>query len=605
MKRFLFLVIGAAVAALAIWYGLRGQRAGSSATVAALLPRDTILLADLPEFAQTRSHWHGTDIYQIWREPAVQAFLQKPLANMQARGATGATLQDLESLDVKDAFIAVTSIESSAWRTVSGFRFKGSSDDAEKVIARWRVRLLAGHEDAKQETVEFENHQIRVDSAGLLTVSSCYDGNWFVAANDIAQLKALLDRIDGRQTGRTQNLAEDETFKAAQKHMPAAFATLLYARVDRLLAGLLPHQPSAEAAAAEQPVYRQIRSFCGALAFDGGKVRDVLFVGMPKLAGTGELSRESLALASKDAFWYAAGFLNLPQTAAPRAASSGAILPGVLRNFSAPLAASGVSPTDWNNAFGSQFGLIGEWAAASHLPAFVATLPVKDRAKATQVLTALTAADATRTWTQSDRDGTHFFSSQAGNLFVPLTPTIALSAKLMVAGLDMDSVAAATAHAEMGVSELATTQTFRAAEREVPAGKQGFAYLDAALLYTRLDAALRPMLFMGAAFAPQISEQVDLRKLPPAHAITRHLTPIVMSQRYESDGYVSESIGPVTMNQTLVALGAGLFAGLAAYQHRVHDGLPSLGLPAQLPPAGYSASPVPSLPISAAPGATP
>ncbi|MBA2585760.1 MAG: hypothetical protein H0U99_04675, partial [Chthoniobacterales bacterium] len=73
MKRFILLVMAAAIAAViaafAIYHFTRGHFArSSSAAVAGLLPRETILLAHLPDFNQTRSQFHESDVYQIWRE---------------------------------------------------------------------------------------------------------------------------------------------------------------------------------------------------------------------------------------------------------------------------------------------------------------------------------------------------------------------------------------------------------------------------------------------------------------------------------------------------------------------------------------------------------
>ena len=70
-------------------------------------------------------------------------------------------------------------------------------------------------------------------------------------------------------------------------------------------------------------------------------------------------------------------------------------------------------------------------------------------------------------------------------------------------------------------------------------------YLDLGLLYGRLDAALRPMLLMGAAFMPAMNDYVEIGKLPDPETIKRHLSPIVSSQRYDQNGYAAESIGPL------------------------------------------------------------
>ena len=65
---------------------------------------------------------------------------------------------------------------------------------------------------------------------------------------------------------------------------------------------------------------------------------------------------------------------------------------------------------------------------------------------------------------------------------------------------------------------------------------------------------------MGAAFLPAVNENVDLGRVPPAELVTKHLSPIVTSQRYKGEGYVTESIGPITLSQSGIALVAGLAA---------------------------------------------
>jgi hypothetical protein len=142
-----------------------------------------------------------------------------------------------------------------------------------------------------------------------------------------------------------------------------------------------------------------------------------------------------------------------------------------------------------------------------------------------------------------------------------------------------------------GNSDLATSKTFVNAERAVPAARQAFTYLDPALLYTRVDATLRPMLFMSAAFLPGISDTVDLNKLPAPEIITRHLSPVVMSQSYDKDGYIAESVGPVTVYQTILGVG-GLGGAAALYYYGRTQGPVSLPAgPVTIPAASPSPSP--------------
>src|SRR4029077_15055500 len=81
MKRILSLLIALAVAAFAGWYYWQFSQRFSSAPVAGLLPRATVFGAQLPDFNRGHGEWQHCDIYQLSREPAVQAFLRKPLGN--------------------------------------------------------------------------------------------------------------------------------------------------------------------------------------------------------------------------------------------------------------------------------------------------------------------------------------------------------------------------------------------------------------------------------------------------------------------------------------------------------------------------------------------
>ena len=176
MKRFQLLVMLAAVTAAVIWYGFYRSRHTSSASVAVLLPKETLAFVHLPDFKQARADLHRTDLYQIWQEPAVQDFLQKPRGKIPTNGAVGQTVKELELLEMKDAFVALITVENSAWKIVGGFRFKGNPENAEVMVANWRVKLLGSGADFKHETVDYQGHQIQTDSAGIFNLSTVRAG---------------------------------------------------------------------------------------------------------------------------------------------------------------------------------------------------------------------------------------------------------------------------------------------------------------------------------------------------------------------------------------------------------------------------------------------
>lgn len=591
MKRFQLVVIMSMITAGAIWMGFYRSRHTSSAAVTALLPKDALAFMHLPDFSRSRAELHRTDLYQIWAEPAVQDFLQKPRAKISTGEGLGPTLQECESLQMKDAFVALLSIEHGAWKIVGGFRFKGDPGNAEKIVANWKAKLLGKAPDLKNEIVDYQGHQIQTDTAGIVRLAVVRAGQWVFVANDPEVLKPLLDRADGRAKDPNTTLAADDVFAAASKRMPSIYTALVFTRIDQLVEKLMPLADKDTTESADQlSALRQIRSLCGATSFDGGKIRDTIFVGMPQLLDTGSLTRASLPIATKDTFLYAASFLNLTKPV-PLPGSPGALgWMGGLQKITSALSSNGITLEGWNSAFGSELSWVGDWPAGSHWPSLFATLPVKDSVKANKILNIITTANEDSTeWTHGEKEGVQYFSTGSGGQFFSLSPTIGLSDRMLVAGADAGSVEAAMKRSASGSSDLATSKNFVNAERTVPAAKQAFTYIDPALFYTRVDATLRPVLLMSAAFLPGITDTVDLNKLPAPEIITKHLSPIVMAQSYDGDGYIAESVGPVTVYQTILAAG-GMGGAAALYYYGKTRG-PANVLKLTLPAASPSPSP--------------
>ncbi len=565
MRKLQLLVLAAAVAAGAIWWAFYRTHHTSSRAVAALLPKETLALAHVPDFNRSRSEWHRTDLYQLWQEPTLRDFLAKPRSKLPTEGRIGRTVDEISTLEMKDAFFAVISIEASAWQWDGGFRCAGDPEKAAKLVEEWRARILGGDPDLKHETIEYQGRQIHNDSAGIVQVWTVWAGPWFFFANNLENLKALLDRADARVRDDSNALSADETFLAASKRMPGSYSAMFFARPAQIIEKITPPVEDPGSAGGQLADLRQIRSFCGATAFDGGRIRDTIFVGMPKIANQENLSRASLPIATKDTFLYAASVLDLGKEMAPQSAGLGWL--GGLKGMIDSLPAKGVTLEQWKAAFGLELDVIGSWGSNAQWPSVVAAVAVKDSAKASQIVTMLTStANGDRKWTHRENEGVHYYSTSSGLSLFSITPTIGLSDRTLILGPDSGSVEAAMKRSTAGPSELAASRSFQNAERGIPTAQQAFVYVDPALFYARFDVALRPLLSMGAAFLPAVADMVDLSKLPPADVVAKHLSPTVMSQSYQGDGYVAESIGSVPLYQTVVvAIGAG--AAAATFYH--------------------------------------
>jgi hypothetical protein len=596
MRRILLLIIAIAVAAYAGWYYWNLSQRISSAPVTGLLPRNTIFLAHIPDFNRTRHEWRQSDIYQLYSEQAVQDFLHKPLGNVpntpKAFGAQ--TLQEIEQLDPKNAFFALTSIDDSAPSVVGGFRFRGSQEDAEQVIGKWRAMLLEQRAGTKQEKVQYQRHEIDLVTATPFTLATTYDRPWFFAATNVRELEALLDRVDHRVNNSEETLEKDEAYRIAVSHRASNYAAFFYlqpkAFSERLAA--LRAAVRSSPAPGETTMLEKMRCAAGTTRLENGKIRDVLFLGMPKLEHDATLNRSSLTLGTKETFFYLAMLLNLGEKM--ETLGQAAPLGGAVQKVFQDLATTGIAADDWKAAFGIELGALTDWPSSAHWPSLLLTLPVRDMARAGKIIDAFTRADEGAIWTQTEKDGVRYFSKQSAVTLVAITPTIALSDRILIAGFNPVSVEEAVKRSANNSSELAESQTYKGAERLLPLPTNFFSYVDTSLLYSRLDASLRPMLLMAAAFMPAITRSVDLAKLPSPEVITKHLSPIVSSQRYERDGYVAESLGPITLDQAAVGLAILSSVGTGTRQQAV-TGLGSRA-PASTPtpqPAITSPSPTP------------
>jgi hypothetical protein len=580
MYRILLILVTVLVVALAVGYGLRSSHKTANA-VTGLLPRETVAFVHAPDLERTRDDWHRSDIYQLYREPSVQDFLRKPLSIAPGRNAVSRTTSELEQLDPKDLFFAVTSAENNHEKMVTGFRFKGSQEDAEKIIGGWRQKLLGAHGDATgpATTLNYQQHKILVYEIASTSVCTVYTDHWFFAANNVEELKAVVDRADGRVADPQTLLSADPVFVEAMANMPANYAICFYVQPKTLsqkAAALRASTGRAIAIDQSSSLLAQMRSFCGATRFDGSKMHDVFFVGMPEQTSDAELTRNSIALASTDAFFYAATLLNISkQFALVDPSPDAGFLGDRLQRIGRGLAAAGITAEQWKAVFGSEVGALADWPPDVHWPATLITFPVKDFAKARQIARVLARVlDDDGAWVESDKNGVRYISTPYLAGFIALRPTIAVSERFLTLGLDATSVESAMERANSRSLSLSSSAGYKHAVQTLPEPRNMFTYLDLGLLYTRLDAALRPMLLMGAAFMPVMNNYVEVAKLPPAEIVAKHLSPVISSQRYRNGGYIAESIGPITLSQT--GIGALIIAGAGAYGYQ-HTGWGALG----------------------------
>jgi len=608
MRKLIIVIAIALVVATGLWIALRIRLANQLATVPELLPKNTLLLLEAPDLKRTRDRWHASDLYQIWRESAVQSLLQKPLGRVPANRAGREVFDEFLQLDPTHSFVALISLENNEPKLIGGFHFGVSPEKARAFVEKREATWWPKVKNAKRETISYEQHQIEEVRVSRFVFARVFEQNWFFASNELRALQALLDRADHRANKQTASLQENEAFLAARKHLRSDYAAVAFVDPQPFVQRLLPLIAMTGQSLPSGQVERlkSIRSVAAALGFEKGKMRETDFVAMPRIGAEKKLSRPLLAAAGVNTFFYSASRMYWPDNIFSASAPGATGLAALIQQFNTAMQTRGISGDDLRQAFGDELEIAGAWPIDARGPTIVAALPVADPLRARKVIDALVSVELAGTaWVSTKKDSATIFSTPPFGGLVPLSLNLALGDKMMFFATDSTALESTMSQMGRDGGELQKSEQFRSATGQLPPGNCAFNYVDTRLLCERINASLRPLVVVGATLYPALGKSIDLSKLPPPKVIAKHLSPIVMSQRYEEDGYVTESLGPVTFREGAIGVAAVIGSSLFYLREGLKTGGLLPGIPALTAPTpAPSPSPTPLLP-SATPSPSP
>jgi hypothetical protein len=220
-------IVGALVTAAAVWVIGRIQLANRLAAVPELLPETTLALIEVPDFLRARTQWHGSDLCQIWREPTVQAWLQKPLARLPQDGGGGRQmLEDFLKLGPAHGFVALTSLENNEPKLLKRLPFRqipgGGAD------LRRATKDGMAPQERRSETRD-DRLRAAPDRDGerfAFRLRECFDNHYFLWRMIWRRSRRSSTGwiIEGRKRLRPGNAA----FIDATRHLPNDYAALLF-----------------------------------------------------------------------------------------------------------------------------------------------------------------------------------------------------------------------------------------------------------------------------------------------------------------------------------------------------------------------------------------
>jgi hypothetical protein len=505
---------------------------------AELAPPETIFFAQIPNLRETALRVPDTELYQIWREPEVQAFFEKPRRKAPWMREWEENFEEMVRVAPGEVFVAITSIKAGKPGFVGGFAFAGRASAAEALATRLRKQLFPG-----------------------LEMVSSIRANWYLFASDGASLGKLLERFDGKPEPA---LAADPVFQQSIEPLGVGQDLVFYGKPESLagrldaLTGLAgANRPKGEEAVAM------------ATKIEGSKLRDTIFLRGVGAHHAGAVSRHTLALAPPETLlYYATDLAPLPTN--PESGGLHDFLPGFARMERA-LAEKGLGWKELPSAIGPEWGAMVEWPEDAALPTVLLGWEVRDHAKAGLFLEALTAPSTLGgPWRKEDQAGVTVSSAPPQALSFE-RPTAALTERFALLGFSPEVVSAALPRTKSKMPSLAQTESFQKNARVVPEWGAAFGYHDFPRLFERLYRMARPFITLSLAFSPESGAQFDAGKLPPVNAISKHLNATVLTQTHVKGGMVIESTGSLTFPELVMSVGlGGMASGL--------PDLPGLGL---------------------------
>ena len=570
---FVCLALGVGGAAVYLFAKPAGGAASTAAT--AFLPADTVFLAALPDFNKTAADFKTTDLYKIWSEPDVQTFLARPLSKLPPHAELDDALAHADKLGLTNLFVAVVSLDekTNAPHMVAGFQFKGPSTEVDALLAKPKEALQKQHPASKADLINHEGHAIETITLDeQSSLSSVYVGNWYFIANNLALLEATVDRAEHRGAAATQpTLDKDPDFNAVLAKLPAGYATLAFGRAKAIMTKIFDlAEASGQAVDPKQRAEAEkVRAAGATTGFENGKIRDTVYLHAPGISQEyAKLAMGSLPLTTADTVLYAASILNIPEKIdlpPGRGGDVGAPGLALLQGLGQMLTAHNVSLEAFRAAFGNEASLSLDWPAGQGQPTLVASLNVRDAAAAGKFVDNLTAAlTAEAAWETAQFDGLTFHSVEVPN--VPtLAPTLTVTPAHLLFGLNLPEVRAAAAREKAPAANFTAGDTYKKASGEVSKPNTAFAYLDSRMFFERFYGALKPYAMTAAFLLPQVNEYVDVSKLPEADVVARHLSPTVLSQTYNPDGCLLESVGSFTFGQAAVVVVGGSVGAAAPF----------------------------------------
>lgn len=527
------IAIGLAVAGVLILAGVVVFKSGGGPSqAAALAPADAVIFVNVPNIPLTGFRWTRSSLAQIAAEPEVRAFLEKPLAELKSSSWILEKGGLLKALKPGNVYFAATLESEENSRGIVGVQFWGKRADFDNVIAELRSSLPPGSGETQRE--DYRGLEILISQHGDLLLHTAAAGRWGFLSNDASLIKEAIDRATGNS--QAPGLASNPNFLKVISELLTEPDLLVFVQPERAVTSLLAAGRSLDATPITEHVdqLRSAEAIGGAWKIDGEMFRDAFFMLRP---GCGDpatpLDHQAMALTTPETTVFLNFNLNFSQL--PKWMEGISEIHPEIANVLDPLAHS------LAKGYGPECAILCDMADVSVTPSMLLAMQVKNP-EANLLATTASAVSASSGQNSGNRT-LHFIPNPY------LQISAAQDERFLLFGTNPEQLTKAL---ESHSKTLQDSPLFQKARTAYRYSNEAFCFIDTRTLFERGYSSALPILRMGAAMWPEISNRIDVSKLPKPSAIGQHLPPIVYSQNRSANGTRSESSGPISMSQFLL-----------------------------------------------------
>jgi hypothetical protein len=511
-----------------------------------LAPAECLVYIELPNLIQTAKRWPETALCQVLEEPSVQRFLRQPVSKIPK--SYRSVCDSVLTLHCSALFFGMTDPNRQSW--ICGFQ-----TSADQTVWRREIssisRVLFGQPVHVLEPADYKRPGPQPGEGGRNgAFTYCAQvGSWTLLSGT-ADLLMEASRNAKATSGGLQSV---NLFQECRANVKDGYDILCFVRgrpTINLSRGV--HWLFREDESQNTP-----RAMLAATAIDGTQLRDTIFTLTDKPAPAAPLDGKGLAMTGPTTIGYLASRVNLSEIWRRCDELSG----------------------DWPIAktIRDYLGEVKSFGIDMHeLDALLSYIEiVVDRDPQADSLNAAFSAEVTdpeKFQHFIDRIVMEKFPDRSKRIEVASIPAYIIQLNgntSLFCGLLGRQLLVALTRSEFG--ELVHRLQSHGVGLENNAQFQGIAklmhepadlviYVDAKTAFESLYEAFRPMLVFGVALMPSLNQYIDAMTFPETGEISKHLSPIVLSQYRVAHGIVDESVGPITAYEAFALISGGAVA---------------------------------------------